>query len=164
MGDDTNAAVHAGSSPRVRGKLPHRNPLKPNDRLIPACAGKTTAAEGRGSGRRAHPRVCGENALLNVITLSASGSSPRVRGKPSMVAMPSLTMGLIPACAGKTWTWFAFLVCLWAHPRVCGENKRGCRPRPYRQGSSPRVRGKHHVPTVQALRPGLIPACAGKTN
>ena len=51
----------AGSSPRVRGKRTALKPAFEPCGLIPACAGKTTPATHTTSGRRAHPRVCGEN-------------------------------------------------------------------------------------------------------
>ena len=51
-----------------------------------------------------------------------------------------------------------------AHPRVCGENdaRAGLRRSP--AGSSPRVRGKHPDACLARGRPRLIPACAGKTR
>ena len=51
---------------------------------------------------QAHPRVCGENVLMNEATAHMMGSSPRVRGKPDFVGEGVLEAGLIPACAGKT--------------------------------------------------------------
>ena len=72
------------------------------------------------------------------------GSSPRVRGKPPPHARPS------PSSP--------------AHPRVCGENAVAAGGAHDVPGSSPRVRGKlvgHHP---RRARPGLIPACAGKTT
>ena len=117
-------SLGAGSSPRVRGK-PIRETIRPHEGgLIPACAGKTQRLDRACSARRAHPRVCGENASQLGVSGGCTGSSPRVRGKRlGGVTVAALT-GLIPACAGKT-------VKVWtegqarpAHPRVCGENKR----------------------------------------
>ena len=71
----------AGSSPRVRGKRPAREPASPRLRLIPACAGKTAAQWGSLRVDRAHPRVCGENNVGLNRASSEPGSSPRVRGK-----------------------------------------------------------------------------------
>ena len=51
------------------------------DRLIPAWAGKTSAAAGSASASRAHPRVGGENVASEAATSTATGSSPRGRGK-----------------------------------------------------------------------------------
>ena len=94
----------------------------------------------------------------------AVGSSPRVRGKHASDFVLGCSVGLIPACAGKT---VADVVCTAlrpAHPRVCGENA----PSPARPGlapgSSPRVRGKPGDIRRSAILEGLIPACAGKTQ
>ena len=73
----------AGSSPRVRGKLDHRIGSRQQARLIPACAGKTEECWCIRTDMWAHPRVCGENSFIPIDQLVASGSSPRVRGKPS---------------------------------------------------------------------------------
>ena len=51
-----------------------------------------------------------------------------------------------------------------AHPRVCGENRESPVQGRNLWGSSPRVRGKHETSTFDIELPGLIPACAGKTN
>ena len=59
---------------------------------------------------------------------------------------------------------FACRVCVWAHPRVGGENvglKRVCHDS---TGSSPRGRGKLSVSMADTSRLGLIPAWAGKTT
>ena len=153
-----------GSSPRVRGKLGDLVPALARVRLIPACAGKTPARTVATPRPWAHPRVCGENEVGTKVTADLEGSSPRVRGKPGVRHPPGRPPGLIPACAGKTLATPAMLVCLGAHPRVCGENTRGrtmSRPVP---GSSPRVRGKPRAGLQEAARRGLIPACAGKTS
>ena len=54
----------AGSSPRVRGKLPSPPAVALGCRLIPACAGKTSRWMRTTRAWRAHPRVCGENKGL----------------------------------------------------------------------------------------------------
>ena len=155
--------LYGGSSPRVRGKLLHTTNRHPQKRLIPACAGKTMAPGGGYKSFEAHPRVCGENCFSGLPTLYGTGSSPRVRGKLRPIVAPSNARGLIPACAGKTlvpqqWTAFGK-----AHPRVCGENRRGLRVVAEHAGSSPRVRGKPRGCGAGPPGVGLIPACAGKT-
>ena len=70
-----------GSSPRVRGKHEVLAGVRGDGRLIPACAGKTVAAELRLRVAKAHPRVCGENLMMSATAEAVSGSSPRVRGK-----------------------------------------------------------------------------------
>mgnify|MGYP001641415449 CR=1 FL=1 len=71
--------------------------------------------------------------------------------------------GLIPACAGKTWSLSSPIGSSGAHPRVCGENYRGRAGGVKEYGSSPRVRGKRVAGCCCCERAGLIPACAGKT-
>ena len=50
----------------------------------------------------AHPRVCGENLIHYLDSLSHAGSSPRVRGKQLDSQARCQAHRLIPACAGKT--------------------------------------------------------------
>ena len=111
-----------GSSPRVRGKPIQDFSDLFQRGLIPACAGKTglRLANRRFSG--AHPRVCGENVSATLRVRFGAGSSPRVRGKPSMTQQRDCSPGLIPACAGKTRVASGVRVRRRAHPRVCGEN------------------------------------------
>ena len=92
------------------------------------------------------------------------GSSPRGRGKRKPRAPQRAIQGLIPAWAGKT-----RLVSTWpekavAHPRVGGENLNAVAGGNKETGSSPRGRGKPVVGGHGDLRPGLIPAWAGKTT
>ena len=111
-----------GSSPRVRGKRQECWLSPGRSRLIPACAGKTSIWLLTSSMRRAHPRVCGENETGEVKERLVFGSSPRVRGKPLLVAFLCCCRGLIPACAGKTATKSRNRCYGSTHPRVCGEN------------------------------------------
>ena len=154
----------AGSSPRVRGKLSSSASAVASRRLIPACAGKTGSISVRTAVPRAHPRVCGENFLSIVLSCRLRGSSPRVRGKPRYDTHHMYRLGLIPACAGKTDVRCDPSRKISAHPRVCGENEAHCFGRALGIGSSPRVRGKRRAIAEHPHKPGLIPACAGKTS
>ena len=91
-----------GSSPRVRGKPLLWITLWKTPGLIPACAGKTPLHRRGCRGRRAHPRVCGENENVFPAGFLFVGSSPRVRGKLTGFYDIQPGDGLIPACAGKT--------------------------------------------------------------
>ena len=71
-----------GSSPRMRGKLNQSEYDTISRRLIPAHAGKTFVPVASASGKAAHPRACGENSFSNEAQQAATGSSPRMRGKP----------------------------------------------------------------------------------
>ena len=100
----TRTWVRRGSSPRVRGR-PHHGGVKAGARrLIPACAGQTSFA------------VVGSSYT--------QGSSPRVRGRPATPATTTSPTGLIPACAGQTWRRVRRCRVRWAHPRVCGADRR----------------------------------------
>ena len=131
-----------GSSPRVRGKPERPITPEPGGGLIPACAGKTNPRFGGGVNRRAHPRVCGENRGAARRAHRLGGSSPRVRGKRRVGRGSRRLVGLIPACAGKTYRQQERKELLRAHPRVCGENPILVLILSHHVGSSPRVRGK----------------------
>ena len=114
--------VKPGSSPRVRGK--RRRPFHRVviDGLIPARAGKTSAARARGAWAWAHPRACGENRTAQTRRSERPGSSPRVRGKHPVLCRCDRLVRLIPARAGKTSAAAVRGAWAWAHPRACGEN------------------------------------------
>ena len=116
------AALRSGSSPRVRGKRGALPRLVRVLGLIPACAGKTLTAYLDGGTYTAHPRVCGENLEQSVGAVNTVGSSPRVRGKLNTRRAVELEERLIPACAGKTFSFVCCEIVERAHPRVCGEN------------------------------------------
>ena len=157
------AALGLGSSPRVRGKRHKAREANQPTGLIPARAGKTRAVKRSRSASTAHPRVYGENSDSPSTSLWRYGSSPRVRGKQNTGNNNVSSVGLIPACAGKTVILLACLVTNWAHPRVCGENLTFQNTPELVPGSSPRVRGKLGRDLARKPWLGLIPACAGKT-
>ena len=71
--------------------------------------------------------------------------------------------GIIPACAGNT-SIFKKENLYWGdHPRVCGEHAGFVVPFDADGGSSPRVRGTLLWNGDNAVRYGIIPACAGNT-
>mgnify|MGYP001677537341 CR=1 FL=1 len=154
----------SGSSPRVRGKHDPVVDLVPRQRLIPACAGKTTRPSAPSPTSAAHPRVCGENSSSCSCHGRRPGSSPRVRGKRRCRERRGTPPRLIPACAGKTLFLHRFRWNSGAHPRVCGENPLSHTNSPSHHNSSPRVRGKPSPRACPATCTGLIPACAGKTR
>ena len=70
---------------------------------------------------------------------------------------------IIPADAGNTELLTTYDVADKDHPRGCGEHhSRKTRRKAFR-GSSPRMRGTHHVETVDIGGLGIIPADAGNT-
>ena len=72
--------------------------------------------------------------------------------------------GIIPACAGNTWTEGLRPGDAGDHPRVCGEHLDGGFAPRRCGGSSPRVRGTQMPPGPPKPQPRIIPACAGNTE
>ena len=132
--------------------------------LIPARAGKTLLTVGSLSALEAHPRAGGENDVVVFATPPFVGSSPRGRGKRSLVKSNHTVAGLIPARAGKTETFVHRDAFHQAHPRAGGENVAHAYHCPGRRGSSPRGRGKRSARAGLRSSRRLIPARAGKTN
>ena len=118
-----------GTSPRARGKLHRANDLPDDERNIPACAGKTGAIFRATSITAEHPRVRGENALTAIKGIGDIGTSPRARGKRSIVFMQINIIRNIPACAGKTAIAISSGFVKPEHPRVRGENSQSL-PKP----------------------------------
>ena len=160
LGSDAGTS---GSPPRVRGKQAAFEVARGDGGLTPACAGKTITNADNAFMAGAHPRVCGENRARDRDAGASAGSPPRVRGKRRFSTWAPWTRGLTPACAGKTLATPAMLVCLGAHPRVCGENVRAWSLADIDAGSPPRVRGKRTRAAGVHPPRGLTPACAGKT-
>ena len=152
-----------GSSPLTRGKPRLLEILLHGTRLIPAHAGKTRPEHPRTARTGAHPRSRGENGPAAGMVPRVVGSSPLTRGKQTNAALAGPPGRLIPAHAGKTWSYVTGPDNLWAHPRSRGENAFRRRKRQHTRGSSPLTRGKR--PRAQPLHASqrLIPAHAGKT-
>ena len=91
-----------GSPPRMRGKLcrARRAPLQ--QRITPAHAGKTVGRRVKIPRVPDHPRACGENLPTGSGVDRASGSPPRMRGKPMLPARLPPVQRITPAHAGKT--------------------------------------------------------------
>ena len=176
-------ASRAGSSPLTRGKRLFGLSGAFTGWLIPAHAGKTFFQEPQEVGVGAHPRSRGENQQAYQSRARDIGSSPLTRGKHVLRDRIGVRSRLIPAHAGKTPHPHDLHARRRAHPRSRGENARtthrlqdgGAHPRSRGenhlmriewsavQGSSPLTRGKRRVMRREGLRPGLIPAHAGKT-
>ena len=92
----------SGTSPRMRGKLVSVLISSWEPGNIPAYAGKTTACCGPSTTCWEHPRVCGENHGSIAALEAATGTSPRMRGKPALQRVGKICMRNIPAYAGKT--------------------------------------------------------------
>ena len=73
-----------GSSPRVRGKHVEKLCQSRCRRIIPARAGQTRSRNTRARAASDHPRACGANTASFQPVGIKYGSSPRVRGKPTV--------------------------------------------------------------------------------
>ena len=96
--------VVAGSSQRMRGTGSSNNVIKAVTGIIPACAGNRVPCEKTTIVLWDHPRVCGEQYLSHLLRASITGSSPRVRGTVEDKLLSHGVKGIIPACAGNSFS------------------------------------------------------------
>ncbi len=153
-----------GSSPHVRGARLGRIGRSVGGGIIPACAGSTRRPSGQRRRPRDHPRMCGEHTCEAAKRHRLTGSSPHVRGALCVSDHEGVDLGIIPACAGSTWSVLSPLNACGDHPRMCGEHGRRRESSVARRGSSPHVRGALCVVRTVSRLPGIIPACAGSTR
>ncbi len=90
------------------------------------------------------------------------GRSPRGRGKPAEDFERLFVTGSIPAWAGEAQPETPPCRHRRVDPRVGGGSGRFCSARGWREGRSPRGRGKHQSKLLAALRARSIPAWAGE--
>ena len=109
------------------------------------------------------PRMCGEKLSAVFTSCINLGSPPRVRGKADKRSALFGGEGITPACAGKSRSGHSHGRTTWDHPRVCGEKVMESTANGYNEGSPPRVRGKGRCARQVDRRPGITPACAGKS-
>ena len=98
------------------------------------------------------------------LTPPASGSSPRMRGKPRPDRQGRWRPRIIPAHAGQT-TVTCRVMGRWTdHPRACGANRAPLTVCHATSGSSPRMRGKRYCESCRKYAIRIIPAHAGQTT
>ncbi len=155
--------VFQGSSPHVRGARLERDENPSGSGIIPACAGSTDRVGAAGSLVGDHPRMCGEHITPNPFANAVLGSSPHVRGALLQRQRHRIRAGIIPACAGSTWSMAIGTAWDGDHPRMCGEHRISVNTVSSSAGSSPHVRGAHNIVGHLIHITGIIPACAGST-
>ena len=153
-----------GSSPHVRGAPQTEDTVPGRDGIIPACAGSTRSAYCNAFAFRDHPRMCGEHPDSERWRVHYRGSSPHVRGALGGSDVGVIIGGIIPACAGSTFTTIDNGGILRDHPRMCGEHKVMVSVASIEEGSSPHVRGAPRRSRPARAVVGIIPACAGSTS
>ena len=159
----TSCSPPAGLSPRTRGRpkqVVARDVVRGS---IPANAGETSPSPAPKPTRRVYPRERGGDTREKLARDTASGLSPRTRGRREIGEFLVSQCGSIPANAGET----VSRVDVFGQPRVYPRERGGDSPR-YEElerdaGLSPRTRGRldHRVQRIRV--DGSIPANAGET-
>ncbi|EID50583.1 hypothetical protein HMPREF1324_1145 [Rothia aeria F0474] len=91
-----------GSSPRMRGTQAKKFFCLAHCGLIPTYAGNTMTCSQVCCHSGAHPHVCGEHENNGEYMTIEEGSSPRMRGTPTLKSIVGEENGLIPTYAGNT--------------------------------------------------------------
>ena len=136
------SAGSAGSPPPMRGKVYSPKPLSRYDGITPAYAGKSGTAPTLKRIAEDHPRLCGEKCTIFGGCEFRPGSPPPMRGKGAMVLSRSVSVGITPAYAGKSWIPITQFFNIQDHPRLCGEKFSVFMLSPPFLGSPPPMRGK----------------------
>ena len=152
-----------GSSPHTRGALVFTGGHPPDEWIIPAYAGSTSAPASDSGSEADHPRIRGEHLRGFLEVPGYGGSSPHTRGARPTISSRCLPSRIIPAYAGSTALQLDVWTTYWDHPRIRGEHRRRRRPAWRRRGSSPHTRGAHVRGGRGAGIERIIPAYAGST-
>ena len=114
--------------------------------------------------RQDYPRVCGNDVEFVKSLYLKPGSPTHVREELYKSCVVWNTVGITPACAGRTVEYSFKGRIDRDHPRVCGKDH-DCKNRSRVSGGSPpRVR-EGLIPSTVAINPNRItPACAGRTK
>ena len=136
--------VHAGSIPAQAGKPPW------------SCRGSTIY--------RVYPRTGGETAECGPSPGRLPGLSPHRRGNLAPGRYGSVSLGSIPAQAGKPSLNSSSSNCPKVYPRTGGETGQVCSAVTEEQGLSPHRRGNRPRGCQPAGVHGSIPAQAGKPS
>ena len=134
-------AVNEGSSPHARGTRNGIGRLGQTAGIIPACAGNTGIAVYKMWTVWDHPRMRGEHVGSPIVKRDSQGSSPHARGTPGVQHRNMAAHGIIPACAGNTYTTRRIMPVNGDHPRMRGEHLVALQFRQRQLGSSPHARG-----------------------
>ena len=152
-----------GSPPHARGRLAAELRFVGVRRITPACAGKTTGGVTVLASLWDHPRMRGEDRRRAGEKRALQGSPPHARGRRGTQSGGSLRTRITPACAGKTARRPAHRASPRDHPRMRGEDCRPSSTSAKARGSPPHARGRRSSWRPRPSRPGITPACAGKT-
>ena len=152
-----------GSSPHTRGALAGFDAEGGPERIIPAYAGSTVAAEWRPRTLSDHPRIRGEHPSRSAPPHGRRGSSPHTRGARSGALLLGRVDGIIPAYAGSTPRAALLREGPEDHPRIRGEHRKLAARGGEKVGSSPHTRGALRLAGQRGDPGRIIPAYAGST-
>ncbi len=147
----------------MRGKGDDFEEVSIHAGITPAYAGKRSTRRNPGKKGEDHPRVCGEKRAPAALSLSLSGSPPRMRGKEYERGGSDSRSRITPAYAGKSAGSVFPQIPQRDHPRVCGEKCRICVSTNSAAGSPPRMRGKGIRQVALWAVSRITPAYAGKS-
>jgi len=131
------------------------------ERFIPALAGNMRVGSVSIDVHTVHPRACGEHNKADYKEGLKCGSSPRLRGTCTLIAIIYHYIRFIPALAGNMGFAGIQININTVHPRACGEHPVCICPSPAQFGSSPRLRGTSRRPRLPRRPRRFIPALAG---
>ena len=156
-------AGQSGSPPHTQGKVVESKRNQTFARITPAYAGKSSIDTRGPISSRDHPRIRGEKLLAPLNLLNNLDSPPLARGKAFLPGLCAVSIGITPACAGKSAGCGSGSTASWDHPRVRGEKSLEHLRLRLIWGSPPHTRGKAVWALALAARSGITPAYAGKS-
>ena len=148
----------------MRERQSKQRPERVHARITPAYAGKTAFFIAKIYIMWDHPRVCGKDLLMPMLTPLTVGSPPRMRERHLSTSKSSTATGITPAYAGKTSVRNYRRDGTQDHPRVCGKDKVEPVKSLPAPGSPPRMRERRDDRRVIPRNDRITPAYAGKTK
>ena len=131
-----------GSPPHTRGKYLYPSGVGLPLGITPAYAGKMLKRATPELRQRDHPRIRGENSMLDEELNYRWGSPPHTRGKFRRPEDERCELWITPAYAGKIGIYAGKLQSRGDHPRIRGENTIPQNAPDDYEGSPPHTRGK----------------------
>ena len=151
-----------GLSPRARGNRRRSRSGSIDYGSIPACAGEPVKIYLPSWYATVYPRVRGGTINGREDDAVLVGLSPRARGNRSARPQRKRSLRSIPACAGEPKNTPPSGYPMAVYPRVRGGTRGGAGQTHGPDGLSPRARGNHGNPAMNAVSSRSIPACAGE--
>ena len=146
----------------MRGNRQSDSPRYCPSRSIPAHAGKPRMTFTAPTPRWVYPRPCGETPIRLEPRDQRWGLSPPMRGNPARADVVRVSIGSIPAHAGKPAASAGTGKASRVYPRPCGETQSEKRFGGSCMGLSPPMRGNPGCAARASCLSGSIPAHAGK--